>query len=112
MTTKRNGRPYGNLNQLRPASRDTIELFRAVEERFVRLLNTWERIRGERLVPPSSLDREMLLWRTMAIRFKKGDFRHTAGEFKAMTIVAQWTVDTNKVLRGQPLEKPIEWEMK
>jgi hypothetical protein len=87
---------------------DDIALCEAVEERFITLCNSYLQIRGVMLVPPSELDRDLLLWRTMRKRHKTADFRNTADELKAVQRIAQWTLDVNDKLRNQEA-KVLEW---
>jgi hypothetical protein len=64
---------------------------------------------GMQLNIPKSLDRDMLRWREMRVRHKKGDFRNTDGELRSTKTIAQFTVDQNCMLRKQPLKK-VEWK--
>lgn len=84
---------------------DTIALGQAVEERFLDLCHSWLRIRGVEMPIPQSLDTDMLWWREMKIRHKKGDFRNSDAELKSTKTIAQWTLDMNSVLRNQPVKK-------
>lgn len=95
-------------NLLFPSDKNEVELCIAVEERFKDLLHTYLRVKHVQLHPPKSLEKEMLLWRTMAVRYKSGDYRHTEDEMMALKTIAQWTVDENCKLRNQPPKK-IEW---
>ena len=89
-------------NKLVPSDRGVVSGGFAIEERFIELCDLYKRVKFENLVPPSHLDSAMYLWRTMRIRHKTGDFRHTADELKAMKQVAQWTVDVKRELCDQP----------
>jgi hypothetical protein len=84
-----NHRPV-HTNVLVPSPMEAVRLGREVEQRFVRLLADWLRVRGERLVPPPNLDNDMLRWRQMRVRHKEGDFRHTEAELRSMEAIAQW----------------------
>lgn len=106
MTHKANGSVH--FHQLKPSTQDNIALAQAVEERFLNLCGSWERIRGERLPIPDGLQNEMIAWRRMRIRHKQGDFRNSDYEVKCLRVFAQWTVDMNCCLRNQPLVK-IDW---
>lgn len=97
-----------HLNRLELAKFDTYQLCQAVEERFIDLTHAHRRIRGTDLIPPPSLDKDMLLWRTMAVRFKNGDMRNTQSELIALQNIAQWTLDVNCELRNQP-KQIIQW---
>ena len=96
-----------HLNKLEPTNPDTYALCHAVQDRFIDLCAAHERIKGTKLVPPKELDKDMLLWRTMAVRFKEGDLRNTHSELIALENVAQWTLDVNCALRNQPPQKFI-----
>jgi len=87
---------------------DDIELCRAVQSRFLDVLHLHLRLKGEPLSPPKDLDSSIFLWRKMAVRHKTGDYRHTDGELRALQAVAQWTLDTNSLLRNQET-KQITW---
>jgi len=96
------------MSGLKPSVPDTIALSSAVQSRFLDLCEAYLRIRGVELSPPPSLDADMLRWRTMAVRFKKGDFRNSEGELKALRTIAQWTLDENSELRNQP-KVSVDW---
>ena len=96
---------HKNRNVLHLSKRDTFELCRAVETRFKSLRETYFRTKFEPLDLPTGLDAAMILWRTMAVRFKRGDYRNTQEERSALEEIAQWTVDENNKLKGQPAEK-------
>lgn len=80
----------------------------AVEERFVTILNMWLRTKGEEIVPPVDYNSDMLLWRKMMGRFKRGDFRNTMDERKATRRIADWTLMKKCELVGEPY-KPVDW---
>lgn len=80
---------------------DDIQLGLEIEIRFVELCETYKRIKGKVLLPPTDLHKDFVLWRVMRMRHKKGDARHTEDEMKATQAVAQWTVDIHRELRGQ-----------
>lgn len=98
-----------HTNLLQSSDQDTIALADAVESRFLDLCGSWERIRGEKIPIPESMDRALLLWRKCVARFRKGDFRNTADELRAIKEVAQWSVDAQRQLRNQPTEK-VKWK--
>lgn len=91
-----------------PSNPDMITLAEAVESRFLTLCEGWLRKCGVELPIPKSMDRDMLRWRQMRVRHKRGDRRNTLAEIKSMKAVAQWTVMMNCELRGQP-DKQIVW---
>ena len=91
------------------SSQDEAALCQAAQQRFLDLCQAYLRIRGETLPIPPSLNSDMLRWRQMAVRHRAGDYRHTESELKSLRSLCQWLVDTNCVLRNQPLTK-IQWE--
>ena len=106
--SKRNGKPRIHLNQLQLSTRDDVALGQAVEDRYLELCRLWPAMRGMAFVPPASLDKDMVLWRTMRVRHKAKDFRNTRSELLATRTIAQWTLDKNMELRNQPAKK-LEW---
>ena len=105
--SKRNGKAIHG-EALKKSSRDDIALAFKVEEGFLTICELWAREYGESLPIPKELDQHLFRWRTLSVRYKKGDFRNTESERKSLKVVAQWTVDVNMKLRGQPAKK-IEW---
>lgn len=122
-----------HINVLRPSSPDTVALGQAVEERFLTVLELYFRHNGKQLIPPTSLDPDMLRWRQMRIRHRcpccqgkrvliikdrmccdncgfAGDYRNTEAELRSTQAIAQWTVDVNARLRGQPSPGLIQWK--
>ena len=97
-----------HANRLVPSLYDDIKLSMAIETRFLDLCGTYLRVRGEELPIPPSLDQDILRWREMAVRHRKGDFRNSEAEKKSMRTVAQWTVTLNCELRNQP-DKIVDW---
>ena len=106
---RRNGRSIIHTNTLRPATRDEVALAAKMEEKFLDLCGSYRRIIGTDLVPPQDMDRDLLAWRKMRIRHRKGDFRCTDAECRCVQVIAQWTVDVNNQIRNQQLAKPIQW---
>lgn len=104
---KRNGKPR-HAEALKPSTQDIVALGMGVEERFLRLCKEWFRVKGDELPMPESLGKDLYRWRTMRTRHKGGDFRNTEAEFESVKVMAQWTVDMNCELRGQPPTR-IEW---
>lgn len=124
---------FRHVNVLKPSLPDTVALGQAVEERFLTVLELYFRTHQKRLIPPQSLDADMLRWRTMRVRHKcprcksgrvlilkdymccqgcgqKGDYRNTDAELWSTRNIAQWTLDINASLRGQPTPEPLKWE--
>lgn len=104
----RNGKPARHINVLHKSKQDDVALALALEDRFLRLCGDYRRIRGIELVPPQSLDNEIMRWRTMMVRFKKNDMRNTEAEIKSVQVLCQWTVDIRMELTNQPA-KMVEW---
>ena len=101
----------GNIRHFRMlhnSCNDDIALSQEVYGRFCDLCAAWEKIRGEQLIPPKDLDGDLLRWRQMAVRHKRKDYRNTDAELDSLHVVAQWTVNMNCDLRGQP-RKEVKW---
>jgi hypothetical protein len=96
-------------NKLEKSIPDTITLAAKVEENFLTLCELHRRVRGVDLIPPRELDGDMLNWRAMRVRHKKGDFRNTESELRSTKTIAEWTVQVNCVLRNQP-PKHVTWK--
>ena len=109
MSGKNGKRNNIHTNVLIPSGMDETALCREVEKNFLTVCEkTWQ-VKGEQLSIPPSLDKNMLRWRTMALRYKSGDFRHTEAEFQSLKVIAQWTIDINCKLRNQP-PKLLVWK--
>ena len=102
-----NGRKI-HLNRLVCSDPDTVALGNAVEVRFLGLCESYFNVKGENLTFPSYLDSDVLLWRTMIVRHKMGDYRNTLDERKATQRLADWTLRVNCSLRNQ-VYAPVEW---
>lgn len=101
---RKNGRKINkrqHSRRLLPCDESIVKGCMALEPRFLDLCGSFRRIRGVDLIPPPDLDADMLLWRSLAVRLKSGDFRYREDELKALKRVAQWTVDVNDKLRFQ-----------
>ena len=107
--TRRNGHQKRiHLNQLNPSTPDLVKLSVAVEERFKIVCELWFREKGTEIMPPRSLDADMLRWRFLAVRYKRGDYRNTEAEKESVKAIAEWTLEVNAILRCQP--KPVvDW---
>lgn len=103
------GKGRQHVNPLIKSEPDVMLLAEAVEHRFISLLDDHLRITGEPLFPPQMYNSDMLLWRTLRIRHRKGDNRHTLDELKSTKRIAQWTVDEKKKLAGQATKK-VQWK--
>jgi hypothetical protein len=100
--SRKNGQAADTLQRSTP---DDTALNLAVLERFLQLCRLWLHNYKEKLPVPAELDRDMLLWRTMALRHKAGDLRHKASEMKALRNVAAWTLEVKARMCGQPVPK-------
>ncbi len=107
---KRNGRikDIRHSNMLHKSDQDMVQLGIAVHHRFLSVCELYFKVKGIQLIPPVDLNADMLIWRTMMMRFNNGDDRNTEDEKWATRRVAQWTLDVNSKLRNQ---KPVllEW---
>ena len=90
-------------NMLVTSTPDDISLCQAVEDKFKDLCNIHPKMTGVHLQIPKRLEKYMINWRTMAIRFKNGDFRHTDIEKKSLRTIAEWTLRVNARLRNQEI---------
>jgi len=97
-----------HFNILKPSSLDTVELACAVEDRFLDLLASYLRVKGQPLAVPVELNADMLHWREMRVRHRQGELQNTEAELKSTRAIAQWTLDQNNLLRGQP-KMTMEW---
>lgn len=104
----RHGKGRQHINILKKSTMDEISLSDAVDSRFRSLCHDYFRVKGEQLIPPSDLDAAMLLWRTMTVRHRGGDYRNTAEEYKAVKEIAEWTVKIKIELTGDN-EKTVIW---
>ena len=93
---------------LMPSTQDDVALCAALETRFLELCGLYKRATGNILVPPKSLDKDMFRWRQAAVRYKKGDYRHTSDEYQSIKTIAQWSLDVKCSICGQPTKR-IEW---
>ena len=100
--TRRNGHA---ADRMKPSCRSVVEGCVEVRERFLVLCRLWRHNMGEDLLIPQDLDRDVLLWRTMAVRHKRGDFRNTASELKALKAVAAWTLEVKARMCGKPVPR-------
>jgi len=85
-----------------------IRLGALVQEKFLELCAMYLRRTEQELVPPAELRQDMLLWRKMCMRHKKGDYRNTEDEIYSVARVAQWTTDVKRKLANQ--EPKQVWE--
>lgn len=105
-----NGQPqYPSIENLVPSDNDLVQLGLSVEQRFLELTESYIRIKGIRLVIPTSLQPDAMRWRRMVMRHRNGDYRNTPSELKATRAFAQWTLDINCEMRGQ-VKQQIVWK--
>jgi hypothetical protein len=98
----------GSSSTMRPSTQDTIALSDAIEERFLNLCGTYFRQKGEKLQIPLTLKQDMLRWRQVVVRHRRGDFRNSQNELQSIRTFAQWTLDMNCELRCQP-KRLLTW---
>lgn len=98
------------MGQLQPASADAIALANAIQDKFLSLCNLHERVRGVPLVPPMDMYAEFKRWRRAFLRFSQGDFRHDAGEWRSMLLIASWTLDKQCELIPTKKREKMWWE--
>jgi len=106
MSNKGKGRQH--INTLNPSPLDYRLLCDALNHRFPQLCQMFFKVKGAQLAPPSHLDRDMLLWRTLNHRYLQGDFRHTDDEINSVKRSCQWTLDVKCQLAGQE-QKVLDW---
>lgn len=96
-------------NRLISSKQDDTLLAYTVEEKYLILCKNHLTVTGERLIPPVSMNNDIMRWRQMRVRHKQGDLRHTEAEMKSVRTIAQWTVDVNHTLCKQAKIPNIEW---
>ena len=106
--TKNRGKGRWADNMLRPSDQDTIALCQEVQVRFLELCQDYLRCKNVQLAIPKDYDKDMFLWRTMAVRHRGGDLRHTKDEKSSLQRIADWTLKVKCSLVGKAYE-PIEW---
>lgn len=85
-----------------------LRMSEELHERFITVLGRWKLVYGEELITPVSLNTDLFLWRTMVERHRRGDFRNTDDEYRAMKRIAEWVQEKNCCVTGQP-HIPIPW---
>lgn len=94
---------------LKPSTHDMVALAEAVATRLADCIELHTQTTG---MPPrfdTSFQKDVVAWSTMHTRHCGGDFRNTESEKAATRVVAQWTLDTNAVLRGQTPQQ-MKWK--
>lgn len=101
---RRNGKPI-HTHALKPAPKELLGACRDVFDRVVKVCIDHRNIKGMDLAPPTHLSGDWIRWRTMVVRFDKGDFRYAESELKSMEAIMRWAYETNCELRNQPIKK-------
>lgn len=104
--SKRNGETI-HVGTLQPSTPDTVALAQAVEERFLQLCNQYRQVKGNVLVFPESMDRDVMRWRMMRVRHRSGDFRNSEAELRSVQAIAQWSLDIKKDICGKERVKLV-----
>jgi hypothetical protein len=81
-----------------------IQLVYEVGKRLLELRDRIIRTTGMDLIVPESLRTDMKRMDSVAARYKRSDFRHSGAELKSVQTIAQWTLDLNRAICGQPSE--------
>ena len=105
--SRMNGNKEIHNNLLMPSTVDEIELCKAVHNGFLTCCELYQKEHQMNLVPPQSLENDIFKWRTMSVRHRNGDIRHTEAEYESLKVIAQWTIDVNCKLRGQDPKKVV-----
>lgn len=84
------------------SSRDFGVFIEVVELKFNEVVALYMNQYGIIITVPEHIRKAMVLWRTVIIRHRKGDFRHTKSELKSSNEVGQWVLDEFLRLRNQP----------
>ena len=84
------------------SKKDDIALCYEVGKRLVELRDRIIRTTGMDLIVPEHLRMDMKRMNSLAARYKRSDFRHSNSEKKSLRTIAQWTVDLNRSICGQP----------
>ena len=90
-----------HADTLRPSCAVLEDLAAAIERNYLKLCPMWLARKGEELVFPKSLDQDVLRWRQLRTRYKRGDYRHTPAEIKSCQAVADWTLEVKAELDGK-----------
>ena len=94
-----------SLDRLVPSTQDDVSLVAAIHERFLTLTERYKRTWNIEMEFPKHILKAIFAWRICTARYRKKDFRHTESERKYVRELAQWTVDENCKLSGQPTKK-------
>jgi len=93
------------------SSADCKKLVQDVESGFLTVCGLYGQKHGNGVSPPMSpeIRKAMVGYREAAVRHKQGDYHHKPSEWQAMKVIAQWTIDVNCELRGQPHKVLDHW---
>ena len=81
---------------------DDVSLVYELSKRLVGLEESWIHYKGTPLPVTEDMKKNLELYNELKLRHMRNDYRHTVDEMKATKEVAQWSVDVNCTLRGQP----------
>ena len=90
---------------LTASSMDKRAFTREVWARTEKVLNEMAKRRGVVVIPPE-IERAMQRSRPIALRHRRGDFRHTEEEMRYEQSLAHWLVETWADLNGHPAKQP------
>ena len=96
-------------SHLQNSSADDVMLCHEFMSRLVSLKNDYARIRGVDLQFPDDLKTAFYKVRSLSMRHRSGDHRHTQGELNALRTLCQWSLDVNCEIRNQPKQK-LQWQ--
>jgi len=109
---KKNGKPRKKTkihgDSLKPSDQHTCVLGEMIGNKFEEVIDEYMHKWQIAIQIPDEIKKAAVLWRTMVVRHRNNDQRHTDSEYKAMRVVAQWTLDMHMDFRGQP-RKELEW---
>ena len=91
------------------STKDDIMLCYEVGKRLIELRDKLIRTTGNDLIVPESLRADMIRMNRLAGRYKRDDYRHRDSEKKAVKVIAQWTLDLNCAICGQP-SVVLQWK--
>lgn len=96
-----------HMNMLGPSDPDMIALCAAVVTDYNKLVQMYERIKGEPLLISSEMERMVQRVMVLTARYEKDDFRHNESEKLAIRSLAEWNLTVNHDLRGQEGPVPV-----
>jgi hypothetical protein len=93
------------MGPLIPSSADKRAFTKEVWARFEKVIDMMHKRRGI-VVIPSDIESAMQRARPIAIRHRRGDFRHSEVEMQFEQVLARWLVQTWAELNGHPVTQP------